>query len=86
MPPSYHDNELTLGTSAIYRIEVQGWLDVSWSDRLSGMKITARNQEDQAPVTTLTGRVRDRAELIGILNNLYQLHTPILMVEILSVE
>jgi hypothetical protein len=32
-------------------------------------------------VTTLVGRVRDQAELTGLLNSLYELHLPILTVE-----
>jgi hypothetical protein len=35
-------------------------------------------------VTTLTGRLRDQAELSGVLNGLYELHLPILSVEFLS--
>jgi hypothetical protein len=32
----------------------------------------------------LTGRVRDQAELSGVLNTLYELHLPILSVKILA--
>jgi hypothetical protein len=53
----------------------------SWSDRLGGMRITTRQRKDQTTVTTLTGRVRDQAELTGVLNTLYELHLPILSVE-----
>ena len=74
---------LTLGTPATYRIRVQGRLDASWSERLGGLRITSRRRGDQAPVTTLVGEVRDQAELIGILNSLYDLHLPLLLVQIL---
>ena len=33
-------------TPATYRIEVEGHLDESWSDRLAGMRITARKRLD----------------------------------------
>ena len=66
---------------ATYHIEVEGHIDESWSDRLGGMRITTRRRKDQTTVTTLVGRVRDQAELTGLLNSLYELHLPILTVE-----
>ena len=66
MPHSYREKHLTLGTPATYRINVQGWLNGSWSDRLSGMRIIAHNPKEQTPVTTLVGRLRDQAELVGV--------------------
>ena len=73
--------ELNLDKPARYRICVKGALDPSWSGRLGGMTITTRSQEDQGMVTTLVGRLRDQAELSGVLNTLYELHLPILSVE-----
>jgi hypothetical protein len=35
-------------------------------------------------VTTLEGRVRDQAELTGVINSLYELHLPILSVQNLT--
>jgi hypothetical protein len=37
-------------------------------------------------VTTLVGRLRDQAELSGVLNSLYDLHQPILKVEVVNAE
>ena len=37
-------------------------------------------------MTTLTGRLRDQAELTGLLNSLYDLHLPILSVENLDAD
>ena len=71
-------------TPAVYRIAVEGALDESWSDRLAGLRIKTRQRADQSTVTTLTGRVRDQAELTGVLNSLYELHLPILKVEVLT--
>jgi hypothetical protein len=48
------------------------------------MAITAHNEGNEASVTTLTGRLRDQAELSGVLNTLYELHLPILKVEMLE--
>ena len=78
-----HDARLTLGTPATYRIRVQSRLDESWSERLGGLRITTCDQGDHAPVTTLVGTVKDQAELIGIVNSLYDLHLPLLSVELL---
>ena len=78
------EKHLKLWTQATYRIEVEGHLDESWSDRLAGLRITTRRREDQSTVTTLIGWVRDQAELTGVLNSLYELHLPILSVENLA--
>jgi hypothetical protein len=78
---SQHKGEhLKLWTTTTYRIQVQGYLDNSWSDRLWGMRIAKSNRAGQVPVTTLVGRLRDQAALIGVLNILYELHLPILSV------
>ena len=86
MANSSNDKHIKLWTPAIYRIEVEGHLDESRSDRLAGMRITARNRADQSYVTTLIGRLRDQAELSGLLNSLYDLHLSILKVEVVNGE
>ena len=68
---------------ATYRITVEGHLDDSWSDRLGSMTITTSSHGDQGVMTTLVGRVRDQAELFGVLDTLYELHIPLLAVKIL---
>jgi hypothetical protein len=75
---------LKLWTPATYRIEVEGHLNESWSERLAGMRITRRRRADQTTVTTLVGELRDQAELTGALNSLYELHMPILSVKSLN--
>jgi hypothetical protein len=68
-----------------YRIHVLGSLDESWSDRLGGLRITACSQKDQeGSVTELFGKVRDQAELAGLLDSLYELHLTLLSVEYLN--
>jgi hypothetical protein len=81
-----NEKHVKLWTPATYRIEVQGHLDESWSDRLAGMRITTRKRSDQTTVTTLVGRLRDQAELSGVLNSLYELHLSILKVEVVGDE
>lgn len=59
----------------------------SWSDSLAGMRITSCKRVGQTTVTTLVGRLRDQAELSGVLNSLYDLyHLSILKLEVVSDE
>ena len=67
-----------------YRIEAEGRLDEHWSDRLAGMRITTSGSEGETPLTRLVGHLRDQAQLSGVLNSLYELHLPILLVEYLQ--
>jgi hypothetical protein len=71
---------------ASYRISVRGHLDTSWSDRLTGMSITATGGKDIPETTTLEGRLPDQAALAGILNTLYDLHMPVLSLECIDAE
>jgi hypothetical protein len=79
-----NEKHVKLWTVATYRIEVEGHLDESWSDRLAGMRISTRNRADQTSLTTLIGRLRDQAELSGVLNTLYGLHLSILKAEVVN--
>jgi hypothetical protein len=69
-----------------YRICVQGFLDETWSERMAGMNITASIQGSQGQVTMLVGQLKDQSELAGVLNTLYELHLPLLSVELLTSE
>jgi hypothetical protein len=71
---------------ATYRIVVRGFLDQRLSDRLGGMRITSQDRGGEKPVATLVGRLLDQAQLSGVLNALYEMHLPILSVEILYEE
>ena len=73
--------ELKLDTPATYRIRVKGYLDSSWSDRLSGLTVSPSSLEDEPVLTTLYGQVVDQAALAGVLSALYNLHLPLLSVE-----
>jgi hypothetical protein len=84
MTQDSNDKYIRLWTPATYRIEVEGHLDASRSDRLAGMQITSRERADQTTVSTLIGRLRDQAELSGVLNSLYDLHLSILKVEVVD--
>ena len=84
MPGEFDGKHLKLWTPATYRIEVEGVLDEIWADSLAGMHISTRKRADQSTVTTLTGLLRDQAELSGVLNGLYELHLPILSAKMLT--
>ena len=74
----------TMSGPAIYRIRVRGKLDADFSDRLEGMHIENLAQNDGKVESVLEGRLPDQAALSGILNNLYDLHLPVMSVDCLS--
>ena len=78
------ENQIKLWTPATYRIEVERHLAESWPDRLAGMLITTHKISGQTTVTTLVGRLKDQAELSGVLNSLYDLHRSLLKVEVVN--
>ena len=56
-------------------------MDVSWSERLAGMNIKTIKKKNQPLSTTLSGRLTDQAELLGVLNALYNLGKSLMAVE-----
>ena len=71
---------------ASYRIRVRGRLDVCWSDRMGGMRISPTFGPDGDAETMLEGWFEDQAALEGVINTLYELHLPLLSVECLESE
>ena len=85
MPHPEGRRNFAFDSSGNYRIRVLGLLDESWSERLGGLRITASSLKDQkGPVTEFIGKVRDQAELAGLLNSLYELHLTLLSVKCLD--
>ena len=70
---------------ANYQISVLGRIDPTMSDLLGGMTISPDTVEADPPVTTLEGELRDQAALAGLLNTLYELHLPVLLVKRLEI-
>ena len=64
-----------------YRIRFEGYLDKKWSESLGGMSLTTGKTGDHKPVSVLEGPIRDQAELVGVLNALYERHLTLLSVE-----
>ncbi len=73
--------DIDFGGPATYRIVVQGTLDGGWSDRLDQLTISTEIREGASPHTFLRGPIRDQVELSSLLENLHDLHLPILSVE-----
>jgi hypothetical protein len=65
-----------------YQIQVQGNLS-SWAGKLGALQISIVNDKRLGDVTILTGHVSDQAELLGILNTIYELHLTVLLVQAL---
>ena len=75
------EHSFAFDRQAMYRIRVEGRLEESWSDRLAGMTISVETSSAGLPTTTLVGELCDQASLAGVLNTLYELHRPVLLVE-----
>ena len=84
MTDNLNKKRIKLWTPVTYCIEVEGHLAESRSDYLAGMRITVCKRLDQTTMTTLVGRLKDQAELSGVLNSLYDLHMSILKVEVVN--
>ena len=80
------DVGLSLGRTAVYRLVVQGAVAEQLSDRLGELEIRTSCGAHGSTTTTLTGRIRDQAQLIGVVNSLYEMRFPILAVELLELE
>jgi len=74
-------NSLRMDGTVFCCIQVQGILDANWSSRLGGLEMTIRNTDSEQPVTALCGTLIDQAALMGVLNTLYNLRLPLLVVE-----
>ena len=76
--------EVNFNKPAVYIIRVQGELADEWSGRLGGMQITQERKKGAKTISILTGRICDQPALSGVLNTLYDLHLPVLSVNILE--
>jgi hypothetical protein len=64
-----------------YQILVEGVLDPRWSGSLAGLTISVRKQPEQPVITVLRGSLADQAALQGVLDTLFMLNMPLLLVE-----
>jgi len=86
MPHPRQEIDISFDRPATYRIAVKGRIDQLWSENLGDMEIHIESRENEPAITILIGQVRDQAELMGILNNLYELHMTVLSVEHTAVD
>ena len=63
-----------------YEIQVQGRIGERWAHWFDDMCVSAQGEALSA-ITTLTGKVADQAALLGLLQKLYTLGLPLLLVE-----
>ena len=68
-------SDVAFHSPTVYRIQMRGKLDESWSSWFSGMAIVS----DDA-TTTLTGAVADQPALRGILTKLWDLNLDLISV------
>ena len=81
MPEERDWSTFNLGTPAIYRIKIRGYLDDDWSSQLGGVAIQHTVTASGPTITVLEGEMVDQAALFGVLNSLYGLGFPILSVD-----
>ena len=68
-----------------YHIRVLGLLDDNGVGKLGSLRIVASSIENkEGLVTELVGKMRDQAELAGVLNSLYEMHLTLLSVKYLD--
>ena len=79
-------SSLTLGTPAMYRIRIAGYLNPGWADSFGEMQISHEVAADGSPQTVLTGWLVDQAALFGVLDGLYGLGFPLLSVECVDIN
>jgi len=80
MQSEFTENHSKFITPATYSIEIEGLLDESWSERLAGMNVETIKRNNLPLVTILSGPLRDQAELLGVLNALYNLRLTLIAV------
>ena len=78
-------NPIPFDRPANYQINVLGRIDPTMSDLLGGLTISPDTVEADLPVTTLSGELSDQSALAGVLNTIYELHLPLLLVKCLDV-
>lgn len=64
----------------VYQIRVKGHLDDDWSDWFDGLTIA--NQPNGE--TVLSGLIADQAALQGLLNHIFNLGLPLLLVRLID--
>jgi hypothetical protein len=69
-----------MADQGLYQIQVQGWISERWRDWFEEMSIMRDQTSNGVHITMLTGIVADQAALLGLLQKLYTLGFPLLLV------
>jgi hypothetical protein len=69
---------------SVYRIRVAGRLTDELSGRVAHLTLDVVAPEGEAPVSIVQAELPDQAALAGVLEMLYELHVPILSVELVA--
>jgi hypothetical protein len=69
---------------AIYCITIRGRIGKSYSEHLGGMQIVSQSRANEPPLTIIHGEVLDRAQLLEIMNAVFDLNMTILSVDKVS--
>jgi hypothetical protein len=72
-------NHKRTADECVYQILVQGRISMEWSAWLNGMSIMLESADP--PVTKITGKVVDQAQLRGILNKIWDLNLILISVK-----
>lgn len=67
-------------TARHYQITVQGAVDPSWSDWMGGLALNVEVDQQNLPITRLSGVLPDQGALRGVLNRLWDLNLTLLSV------
>ena len=78
--------EFGFSKPAVYRIKVLGELTEDSSLRLRGMKVVVTQAKGAKPVSEIIGGITDQSALQGIFSFLYDMHLPVLSVDIIDDE
>ena len=75
------ENLIKFNEPANYKIAVQGILTETFLQSFEGIKILTEKDDKNSYSTKINVRIKDQAELSGIINALYDWGFPILLVE-----
>lgn len=64
--------------TSVWRIGLEGWIDSGWFSWLDRVSLRYRRRSDGSWITTVTGRVRDQADLRGIVGRIWDLNLRLL--------
>ena len=70
--------------AVIYCITIKGSIDQRYAGYFGEMIISTEKKEEGQTTSKLTGSIKDQAELMGVLNGLYNLHLPIVSIKTLD--